>query len=96
MQKWVVELIGSMILPFAWLATHGNPYIMGITLTAALLIGRMADAGYYSPLLVGAEWGLGRLEGQEVIQLLLAQVAGAALAVVATPVIGLDGKAIEI
>ena len=91
MQKWVVELIGSMILPFAWLATSGNPYIMGITVTVALLIGQMANAGYYSPLLVGAEWALGRLEGRESVQLLLAQVAGAALAVVATPVVGLDG-----
>lgn len=92
MQKWVVELIGSLILPFAWLATSGNPYIMGITLTAALLIGRLADAGYYSPLLVGAEWALGRLGGQEAVQLLLSQVAGVSLAVVATPVVGLDGK----
>lgn len=96
MQKWVVELIGSMILPFAWLATHGNPYIMGLTLTAALLIGQMAHAGYYSPLLVVAEWALGRLGGTETIQLLLAQVAGTALAVVATPVFGMDGKPIEI
>jgi hypothetical protein len=91
MQKWVVELIGSMIFPFAWLATSGNPYIMGMTLTAALLIGRMANAGYYSPLLVAAEWALGRLGGVEAIQLGLAQVAGLCLAIVATPVVGLDG-----
>lgn len=64
---------------------------MGITLTAALLIGQLANAGYYSPLIVAAEWALGRLEGRETVQLLLAQVAGAALAVVATPVVGLDG-----
>ena len=91
MQKWVVELIGSLILPFAWLATGGNAYIMGITLTATLLIGKMANAGYYSPLLVAAEWALGRLETSEAVQLVLAQIAGAALAVVATPVVGLDG-----
>ncbi len=92
MQKWVIELIGSMIFPFAWLATGGNAYIMGITLTAALLIGQQVGAGYYSPLLVAAEWALGRLEAREAVQLLLAQVAGASLAVVATPVVGLDGK----
>lgn len=80
-----------MIFPFAWLATNGNPYIMGITLTAALLIGKMANAGYYSPLLVAAEWALGRLEGWEAVQLGLAQVAGLCLAIVATPVVGLDG-----
>jgi len=91
MQKWVIELIGSLILPFAWLATGGNAYIMGITLTAVILIGQMADAGYYSPLLLGAEWALGRLEAREAVQLLLAQVAGVSLAVVATPVVGLDG-----
>ena len=69
---------------------------MGITLTSVLLIAQMAGGGYFSPLVVGAEWGLGRLESQEAIQLLLAQVAGAALAVVATPVFGVDGKHIEI
>jgi len=96
MRKWVVELVGSMILSFAWLATNGNPYIMGVTLTSALLIGQMANAGYYSPLAVGGEWGLGRLGSVEAGQYLLAQIAGVALAVVATPVFGVDGKAIGI
>ena len=96
MQKWVVELIGSMILPFAWLATGGNAYIMGITLTSVLLISQMAGGGYFSPLVLGAEWGLGRLETVEAGQYLLAQIAGVALAVVATPVFGVDGKPIEI
>ena len=95
MPKWVVELLGSMILPFAWLATNGNPYIMGIVLTSVLLIAQMAGSGYFSPLIVGAEWGLGRLGGHEAVQLLLAQVAGAALAVVASPVVGLDGTSIH-
>lgn len=84
-----------MILPFAWLTTHGNPYIMGIVVTCALLIGQMSGGGYYSPLIVGAEWALGRLEGLETIQLLLAQVAGAALAVVASPVFDLTGTPVH-
>ena len=96
MQKWVVELVGSMLLSFAWLATHGNPYIMGIALTSALMIGRMANTGFYSPLVVGGEWALGRLGGVEAGQYLLAQVAGVALAVVATPVFGVDGKPITL
>ena len=91
MQKWVGELVGTLILVVAWLWTHANPYVMGVTYTCTLLLGH----GHYSPMVTLAEWGLGRIEGPLAAQYLLGQVAGASLAVVATPVLDLTGKPVH-
>lgn len=87
MRTWAIELVGTMLLVTAWLWTHGNPYVMGIVYTVALVIAK----GHFSPLITGAEWALHRIPSQEAAQYLLAQVAGASLAVVATPALGVDG-----
>jgi len=89
--KWAGEIVGTLILVVAWLWTHANPYVMGVVYTSTLLIGH----GHYFPMVTLAEWGLGRMEGQLAAQYLLGQVAGAALAVVATPVLDLTGKPVH-
>jgi hypothetical protein len=89
--KWAGEIVGTLILVVAWLWTHANPYVMGAVYTSTLLIGR----GHYFPMVTLAEWALGRIEGTLAAQYLLGQVAGAALAVVATPVLDLTGKPVH-
>ena len=91
MRKWAVELVGTLILVVAWLWTHANPYVMGFTYTCGLLVGK----GQYSPMVTGAEWVLGRIETQTAVQYLLAQISGAALAVVASPVLDLSGMPVH-
>ena len=91
MRKWAIELVGTLILVVAWLWTHANPYVMGVTYTCTLLLGN----GQYSPLVSVAQWALGRIDETELVQYVLAQVAGAALAVVASPVLDLTGKPVH-
>jgi len=92
MKNWVLELLGTMILVVAYLWTHANPYIVGLTYTAILLI---APHGSYSPLITVAQWSLGRMESTQAVQLVLAQIAGASLAVVGTPLVGLNGALVQ-
>jgi glycerol uptake facilitator-like aquaporin len=92
MKNWVLELLGTMILVVAYLWTHANPYIVGLTYTAILLI---APHGSYSPLITAAQWSLGRMESTQAVQLVLAQIAGASLAVVGTPLVGLNGALVQ-
>ncbi len=91
MRTWAVELLGTLLLVVAYLWTRANPYILGITYAAALFIAGPISGGNFSPLVTGAQWALGRLDSEVAVQYMLAQVAGAALAVVATPVLQIDG-----
>lgn len=87
MQVLVVEFLGSLLLVLAWLTTHANPYILGITYAFILVVGGPISGGQYNPLVTGAQWGLGRMPWRQAVQYVLAQLAGGCIAVVATPVI---------
>jgi glycerol uptake facilitator-like aquaporin len=92
MKAWVIELIGSMIFVAAWIWTHANPYVVGLAYIGIMLIGAPVTGGHFSPLITGSQWALGQIEGVEAAQYVLAQISGAALAVVASPMLDLTGK----
>lgn len=83
------------MLVLAWLWTHANPYILGVTYAFILVLGVPISGGHYNPLVTGAHWALGRMPPRLAIQYALAQLAGACIAVVATPVLGTNGISLE-
>lgn len=86
-----VEFIGTLMIVYAWLSTNANPYVMIFAYAATTLVG----GGAHNPVITGAEWALGRKSWREAARDALAQLAGAAVAVVGTPVFDLSGRPTE-
>ena len=95
MQVLIVEFLGTLMLVLAWLWTHANPYIVALTYLFILVLGGPVSGAHYHPLITGAHWALGRMPSRLAVQYGLAQLAGACIAVVATPVLGTNGLSLE-
>lgn len=71
--KYIIELIGVILIVFGELYTHGNPLIVGGLYAIALSIGQGITTGHFNPLSTTARFLLGHLSADEAMYNLLIQ-----------------------
>lgn len=81
MRGLLLEYTGTLLIIAAIFYTHGNPILIGLTITSALFIADGHSEGFFSPLGVIVEYGLGHMPLEKSIKMIAVQVA-AALSVV--------------
>jgi glycerol uptake facilitator-like aquaporin len=80
MQKYLVEFLGTLFLMFIILAT-GNWMAIGAALAIAVFLGGAISQGCFNPSVSIALMYAGKLPRSDVIPYVIAQTAGALLAV---------------
>lgn len=80
MKKYIVEFLGTMFLMFIILAT-GNYLAIGAALALAVIMGGAISGGAYNPAVALALMYMGKLPTKDLVPYIVAQVAGALVAV---------------
>jgi len=80
--KYFIEFLGALVLVFAHVFTHGNPYAMGITTFAVYMIGQTAHTDHFSPLTTTVSYFLGRTTLTESSYAIAAQYIAVGLIIV--------------
>ena len=80
MQKYLVEFLGTLFLMFVILAT-GNWMAIGAALAVAVFLGAAISQGCFNPSVTIALMYAGKLPRTDAIPYVIAQTAGALLAV---------------
>lgn len=80
MYKYLAEFLGTMFLMYIIIAT-GNPLAIGAALALAILMTVNISGGYVNPAVTISMAAAGKLEVNEIIPYVLAQVFGALVAV---------------
>lgn len=79
MQKYFVEFVGTLFLTFVILAT-GNWLAIGAALAVAALLGGAISGGAFNPAVAIAYGAAGKISYNDVLPYILAQTAGALIA----------------
>ena len=82
MKKYIVEFLGTMFLMFIILAT-GNYLAIGAALALALIMGGAISGGAFNPAVALALMYMGKLPTKDLVPYIVAQIAGALVAVYA-------------
>ncbi len=80
MNKYIVEFLGTLFLMFVILAT-GNYLAIGAALAVAVLLGGAISGGAFNPAVAIALMYSGKLSRSDLIPYIVAQIAGALVAV---------------
>jgi aquaporin Z len=80
MNKYLVEFLGTLFLMFVILAT-GNYLAIGAALAVAVLLGGAISGGAFNPAVAIALMYTGKIPRSDLIPYIVAQVAGALVAV---------------
>lgn len=80
MYKYLAEFLGTMFLMYIIIAT-GNPLAIGAALALAILMTVNISGGFVNPAVTISMAAAGKLEVNEIIPYVLAQVFGALVAV---------------
>jgi len=80
MKKYIVEFLGTMFLMFIILAT-GNYLAIGAALALAVLMGGAISGGAFNPAVTLALMYMGKLSTKDLVPYIVAQVAGALVAI---------------
>jgi len=79
MNKYLVEFLGTLFLVFVIFAT-GNYLAIGAALAVAVLLGGNISGGAFNPAVSIAMFAGGKLSPNDLMPYILAQVAGALVA----------------
>lgn len=79
MNKYLVEFLGTMLLMFVILSTN-NYLAIGATLSVAILLGGAISGGAFNPAVAIALMQAGKLPRSDLVPYILAQIAGALVA----------------
>ena len=79
----MLEFLGIVLICATSVLTHHNPLLVALSVYAALMIGNGKVESYFSPLIVGIEYGMGRMSGYESLKHLSIQAAAVLLVVLA-------------
>ena len=77
--KYLVEFIGTCFFVFIILAT-GNPLALGAALALAVMLSKDISGGHLNPAVSVAMASLGKLQVQDLLPYVLAQVFGGLVA----------------
>ncbi len=80
MKKYIVEFLGTMFLMFIILAT-GNYLAIGAALALAVVLGGAISGGAFNPAVAVALMYTGKLPTKDLVPYVVAQIAGALVAV---------------
>lgn len=80
MKKYIVEFLGTMFLMFIILAT-GNYLAIGAALALAVIMGGAISGGAFNPAVTLALMYMGKLPTKDLVPYIVAQVAGALVAI---------------
>lgn len=80
MSKYLVEFLGTLFLMFVILAT-GNYLAIGAALAVAVLLGGAISGGAFNPAVSIALMYSGKMPRSDLVPYIVAQVAGALVAV---------------
>ncbi len=80
MQKYIVEFLGTLFLMFIILYT-GNYLAIGITLAILVFLGGPISGGAFNPAVTLAFLAAKKISTNDVIPYIIAQIAGALVAV---------------
>ena len=78
---YLLEFLGIILICATSLITHHNPVLVSLSVLSALYIGNGRVDSYFSPIIVGIEYGMGRMTALNAMKHLAVQAA-AVLAVV--------------
>lgn len=79
MQRYLIECIGTFFLVFT-VAFTGNPFAIGAMLTALVYMGGYISGAHYNPAVTLAVLLRGKIERNDAIRYMLAQVLGGCIA----------------
>ncbi len=79
MQKYIVEFLGTLFLTFIILYTN-NYLAIGIALAIAVLLGGAISGGAFNPAVTIALLAIHKINTNDVIPYIVAQIAGALVA----------------
>lgn len=78
-QNYLVEFIGTLILLFMIIVTK-NPLMIGLTLTTIIIIGQNISGGHYNPAVSIVMYYLGKLNIDDLLPYIVAQICGGLVA----------------
>tara|TARA_Y100000593_G_C4043054_1_gene206121 strand:+ start:185 stop:442 length:258 start_codon:yes stop_codon:yes gene_type:complete len=73
--NYLVEFIGALILIFMIIVTK-NPLMIGLTLTTIIIIGEKISGGHFNPAVSVAMYYLGKLNIDDLLPYIVAQICG--------------------
>ena len=82
MNKYLVEFLGTLLLVFVIFAT-GNYLAIGAALAVAVMLGGAISGGAFNPAVALALMYMGKLPTKDLVPYIVAQIAGALVAVYA-------------
>ena len=80
MKKYIVEFLGTMFLMFIILTT-GNYLAIGSALALAIILGGAISGGAFNPAVSLALMYMGKMPTKDLVPYIVAQIAGALVAV---------------
>jgi aquaporin Z len=75
MYNYLVEFLGTLFFVYVILAT-GNPLAIGVALTLIILVGQKTSGGYVNPAVSIVMASAGKLNINELLPYIIAQVLG--------------------
>ena len=82
MWKYFVETWGVIIILYAKLLTDADPYVLGFTYFACLMIARGITSGYFSPSSTLASYVLGHMKMDDFMYNLLSHLIGTCIVII--------------
>src|SRR3990167_4737008 len=77
---YIAEAVGSFIF-FAVILTKGEPVMIAVGLLVAILVATIASQGHLNPAVTTMAYMEGKMNGEESISYIAAQIIGAIIAV---------------
>ena len=81
--SYLLEFMGIVLICMTSLLTHHNPIFVSLALLSALYIGHGKVDSYFSPLIVVAQYGLGRMSLIDSLKHLAVQMCAVLLTIFA-------------
>jgi len=80
--RYFVEVWGVIVILYAKLLTDADPYVLGFTYFACLMLARGITTSYFSPLTTIAAYGLGHMSMNDAFYNILAHLIGTAVVII--------------
>ena len=77
---YIAEAVGSFIF-FAIVLTKGDPVMIAVGLLVGILVATIASQGHLNPCITAMVYMEGKMDGDEAVAYIAAQLAGAIVAV---------------
>jgi len=80
--QYFIEAWGIIIILYAKLLTDADPYVLGFTYFACLMLAKGITTGYFSPASTVASYFLGHIKMDDFIYNLIAHLIGTCIVII--------------